>query len=64
MKNAVLKKLYRPMLATLAARVEGGDFVYEIKWDGVRAITYIDDGKMFIRSRNDLNCMLWRAEKG
>jgi len=50
-----LAQLYRPMLATLADRVDGTDYVYEIKWDGVRAVTYIDKKQLLIRSRNDLD---------
>ncbi len=43
----------QPMLATLANRPpEGSKWVYEIKWDGVRAICYIEDGRLRMLSRN------------
>ncbi|HEY1828346.1 MAG TPA: non-homologous end-joining DNA ligase [Acidimicrobiales bacterium] len=44
----------RPMLAvpgTLPARDDG--WAYEIKWDGVRAIVYVDGGRVRLFSRND-----------
>ena len=41
------------MLATLADRPpDGSKWVYEIKWDGVRAICYIEDGRIRMLSRN------------
>ena len=45
---------YAPMLATLAADVPAGDgWLYEVKWDGFRAIATIRGGEVDIRSRND-----------
>lgn len=44
----------RPMLATagpLPATDEG--WAYEIKWDGVRAVTYVEGGRVRMMSRND-----------
>ena len=42
-----------PMLASLADRPpKGSKWVYEIKWDGVRAICYIEDGRIRMLSRN------------
>ena len=35
-----------------ASRPAGDDWVYEIKWDGVRAICYIENGKLRMVSRN------------
>jgi len=29
----------------------GGDWMFEIKWDGVRALAHIADGQCVIRSR-------------
>jgi bifunctional non-homologous end joining protein LigD len=41
------------MLATPVERPpEGSNWVYEIKWDGVRAICYIEDGHIRLVSRN------------
>lgn len=49
-----LPKSVRPMLATpgqLPARDTG--WAYEVKWDGVRAITFVDGGRIRMQSRND-----------
>lgn len=44
----------KPMLATLVEKPfhEEG-WIYELKWDGFRCISYIDHGKVEIRSRNN-----------
>src|SRR3954447_3576970 len=42
-----------PMLAKLSKLPrEDGGWGYEIKWDGVRAIAYVKDGKARLESRN------------
>ena len=42
-----------PMLATAGELPRDDDaFAYEIKWDGVRAVSYIRDGHMHVESRN------------
>ncbi len=43
-----------PMLAELGKGTppSGDDWLYEIKWDGVRAICFIDSGKLRMISRN------------
>jgi bifunctional non-homologous end joining protein LigD len=49
-----LPETVRPMLATpgpLPASDEG--WAYEIKWDGVRAVTFIEGGRIRMQSRND-----------
>lgn len=43
------------MLATLVDSLPQGDFAFEIKWDGVRAISYIQQKRLRILSRNDLD---------
>ena len=41
-----------PMLATLESSVpSGSDWLYEIKWDGYRSISFIDNGKVRMLSR-------------
>ena len=41
-----------PMLATSAAALpEGADWIYEVKWDGYRALCFLDGGKVRLRSR-------------
>lgn len=43
-----------PMLATLVSKpAQGSDWVYEIKWDGYRAIAYLNGADSTLRSRND-----------
>lgn len=42
-----------PMLARLANEIPtGGDFLYEPKWDGFRAIVFRDGDEVFIQSRD------------
>jgi bifunctional non-homologous end joining protein LigD len=44
----------KPMLATLVDEpFDDPDWMYEVKWDGYRAITYIDKGHVDILSRNN-----------
>jgi len=47
-----MKQHYKPMLAQLAKTpFDSKDWIFEIKWDGIRGISYIND-KLSIRSRN------------
>jgi bifunctional non-homologous end joining protein LigD len=47
-----------PMISPMLAQIgkgtppAGDDWLYEIKWDGVRAICYIQDGRLRMLSRN------------
>ena len=34
----------------------GDDWIFEVKWDGVRGLAYIDDGALAIYTRNDNRC--------
>jgi bifunctional non-homologous end joining protein LigD len=44
---------YQPMLATLETVLpQGDDWLYEIKWDGYRAIAYVRGSECRLRSRN------------
>lgn len=48
------RRTYAPMLATLAAEVPTGDgWLFEVKWDGFRAIATMRGGEIDLRSRND-----------
>jgi len=48
-----MKQLYKPMLAqSRETAFTSKDWIFEIKWDGIRAISYIGD-TLSIRSRND-----------
>jgi bifunctional non-homologous end joining protein LigD len=45
--------IVRPMLASKGTYVpRGEDWVHEVKWDGVRALTDVRDGKLRMYSRN------------
>ena len=45
---------YRPMLATLDGSVpEGDNWLFEVKWDGYRAIAYVRGGDVTLLSRKD-----------
>ena len=45
-----------PMLATLAGQpFSDPNWLFEIKWDGVRALTRIENGALALRSRNSID---------
>src|SRR6202167_6056340 len=49
--------IIRPMLATpIAKAFDNPDWVFEIKWDGYRAVAFIEEGRVRLvsRSQNDL----------
>jgi bifunctional non-homologous end joining protein LigD len=51
-------ELVRPMLAVpgeLPPRAEDDAWAYEMKWDGVRAVAYLQGGSVRLMSRNDLD---------
>ncbi|HXF26349.1 MAG TPA: DNA ligase D [Bryobacteraceae bacterium] len=55
--KAAMPKAVTPMLATLTgAPPAGKDWLYEVKWDGVRAICFVQDGKLRIESRSGKRC--------
>ncbi len=58
-KRDPLPKIGSPMLATIAdAPFDGDDWLFEIKWDGYRAICTVDaDGKLSLVSRNGLDLL-------
>ncbi len=46
-----------PMKSTLSETPpKGDDWLFEVKWDGVRAICFIDDGKVRMMSRTGHSC--------
>lgn len=45
-----------PMLASSAEQPPASaDYLYEVKWDGIRALIALDDGQITIRTRNNIN---------
>ena len=49
------KKVIKPMLATSVKEVfDDPDWIYELKWDGYRILSYIDDGEVNLYSRNGI----------
>jgi bifunctional non-homologous end joining protein LigD len=45
------------MMANIAERPpRGGEWLFEIKWDGVRGLCFIEDGELRILSRNGNRC--------
>lgn len=41
-----------PMQAVSVDEPPRGDYIYEVKWDGIRALIALEDGQIRIRSRN------------
>jgi bifunctional non-homologous end joining protein LigD len=55
-KKSAMPENVKPMLATLVDEpFDNDEWIYEIKWDGYRAFSYLNNGKTDIRSRNNLN---------
>jgi bifunctional non-homologous end joining protein LigD len=51
-KKAAMPRSIDPMMATLSDVPPAGDqWIYELKWDGVRALCFIEKGKLRIDSR-------------
>jgi bifunctional non-homologous end joining protein LigD len=56
-RQSAVRNDYRPMLATLSEELpHGDDWLYEVKWDGYRALCYVRAGEARLLSRrgNDL----------
>lgn len=47
--------LIRPMLAVKSDPFDSSEYYFEVKWDGYRALVYLDSGVTEIRSRNLLD---------
>ena len=55
-EQAAMPARLEPMLATLGERTfSDPNWLFEIKWDGVRALTWVDHGELRIRSRNEID---------
>lgn len=63
-KEWLLERVDQPQINYLSDRIEpmlsenddkvplGDNFLYEVKWDGIRAMIAVEDGRLRIRSRN------------
>src|SRR5207253_2558424 len=52
-RRAEMPRVIHPMLATLVDEPFSSDeWLFEIKWDGYRAVAFIDKGKVRLVSRN------------
>jgi bifunctional non-homologous end joining protein LigD len=55
-RNTKMPTDIKPMLATLVDKPsDKPGWLYEVKWDGYRAIAYLNNGTVDIRSRNNKN---------
>jgi bifunctional non-homologous end joining protein LigD len=53
-KRSPLPKDLQPMLATLVDKpFDDPGWIYEVKWDGYRAVAYVQGAKTVLRSRNN-----------
>lgn len=53
-KGTAIKKVYKPMLATLVSEAfDRDDWLFETKWDGYRAIASVENHKVNLYSRNE-----------
>src|SRR6478735_5247319 len=53
-KKAKFPTEFQPMLATLVDKpFEEKGWIYEIKWDGYRAVALMNKGKVELKSRNN-----------
>jgi len=55
-ERAAFPRNIKPMLATAVDEAfDDAEWVYEIKWDGYRAVSYLNKGNVEIQSRNNLS---------
>ncbi len=52
-RPAAMPQELEPMLATLAAKpFSDPEWLFEIKWDGIRALAWVEDGRLELRARS------------
>lgn len=51
-QHNLLDAAVEPMLASSLKEPPQGNYRYEVKWDGIRVLLTLDEGKLTIRSRN------------
>jgi bifunctional non-homologous end joining protein LigD len=55
-ERAKMPTAIKPMLATLTDKpFDNDDWIYEVKWDGYRALSYLNNGKVDLLSRKMLS---------
>ncbi len=55
--RAEMPGFFEPMGAMIAESLpKGADWIFEVKWDGVRGLVFIDGGSMKIFTRNNNRC--------
>ena len=55
--RAPMPGFFEPMGATLTDQLpKGAEWIFEVKWDGVRGLTFIDNGSLTIYTRNNNRC--------
>lgn len=61
-----MRRQYLPMLAGSAEKpFSSGDWIFEIKWDGIRALAYVGSGgSLSLRSRNNAELAQYFPELG
>lgn len=51
-QNDLLLSEVKPMLADVLKKPPKGDYLYEVKWDGIRVLITLNEGTINIKSRN------------
>jgi bifunctional non-homologous end joining protein LigD len=55
--KAPMPEFFEPMAAQLADKLpKGDDWIFEVKWDGVRGLAFIEDGVLQFYTRNSNRC--------
>ena len=56
-ENESMPEFFEPMGATITdTPPKGKDWIFEVKWDGIRALVFIDRGTLKIYTRNENRC--------
>jgi bifunctional non-homologous end joining protein LigD len=56
-KSSPLPDFFAPMAAQLTDKLPAGSgWIFEVKWDGVRGLCFVDEGKVDIYTRNGNRC--------
>src|SRR5262249_27459157 len=56
-RAADIPEAIEPMAGVLADQApRGDDWLFEVKWDGVRALAFIDDEELWLQARSGIRC--------